>query len=187
MHLTALRIFDEGEKLRSILQGMNFTGLTGQIHFDADKNLIHPAFDILNIGGTGSRKIGYWSNYSGLSVDAPETLYLKPRNTSASNQHLYSVIWPGETTNPPRGWVFPNNGKPLRIAVPYRVSYKEFVTKDKGPLGVKGYCIDVFEAAVNLLPYAVPHTYMLKGDGLRNPFYNDLVNGVYENVSIPFG
>lgn len=187
LHLTALRIFDEGEKLLKILQGINFTGLTGQIKFDADKNLIHPAFDILNIGGTGSRKIGYWSNYSGLSIDAPETLYLKPRNTSASNQHLYSVIWPGETTNPPRGWVFPNNGKPLRIVVPYRVSYKEFVSKDKGPLGVKGYCIDVFEAAVNLLPYAVPHTYMLKGDGLRNPSYNDLVNGVFENVSIPFG
>ncbi|XP_058220288.1 glutamate receptor 3.4-like isoform X2 [Rhododendron vialii] len=182
LHLTALRIFDEGQKLLTILRGMNFTGLTGQIKFDADKNLIHPAFDILNIGGTGSRTIGYWSNYSGLSVDAPETLYLKPRNTSASNQHLYSVIWPGETTNPPRGWVFPNNGKPLRIAVPYRVSYKEFVSKDKGPLGVKGYCIDVFEAAVNLLPYAVPHTYTLKGDGLRNPSYNDLVDGVSENT-----
>ncbi|KAI8551919.1 hypothetical protein RHMOL_Rhmol06G0224500 [Rhododendron molle] len=182
LHLTALRIFDEGQKLLGILQRMNFTGLTGQIQFDADKNLIHPAFDILNIGGTGSRKIGYWSNYSGLSVDAPETLYLKPRNTSASNQPLYSVIWPGETTKPPRGWVFPNNGKPLRIAVPYRVSYKEFVSKDKGPLGVKGYCIDVFEAAVNLLPYAVPHTYTLKGDGLRNPSYNDLVNGVSENT-----
>ncbi|KAF7140669.1 hypothetical protein RHSIM_Rhsim06G0161000 [Rhododendron simsii] len=182
LHLTALRIFDQGQKLLSILRGMNFTGLTGQIQFGADKNLIHPAFDILNIGGTGSRTIGYWSNYSGLSVDAPETLYLKPQNTSASNQHLYSVIWPGETTNPPRGWVFPNNGKPLRIAVPYRVSYKEFVTKDNGPLGVKGYCIDVFEAAVNLLPYAVPHTYTLKGDGLRNPSYNDLVDGVSENV-----
>lgn len=187
LHLTALRIFDEGQKLLRILIGMNFTGLTGQIQFDADKNLIHPVFDILNIGGTGSRTIGYWSNYSGLSIDTPETLYLKPPNTSASNQHLYSVIWPGETTNPPRGWVFPNNGKPLQIVVPNRVSYMEFVSKDKGPLGVKGYCVDVFEAAVNLLPYAVPHTYMLKGDGLRNPSYNDLVYGVYENVSIPFG
>lgn len=181
MHFSALRIFNEGQKLLGTLLGMNFAGLTGQIQFDADKNLIHPAFEILNIGGTGSRRIGYWSNYSGLSVEAPETLYLKPPNTSGSSQHLYGVIWPGETENKPRGWVFPNNGKPLRIAVPHRVSYKEVVTKDKGPLGVKGYCIDVFEAAVNLLPYPVPHTYMLFGDGLRNPFYTDLVNGVFQN------
>ncbi|PSS16156.1 Glutamate receptor 3.4 like [Actinidia chinensis var. chinensis] len=181
LHLTALRSFDEGQKLFQTLLGMNFTGLTGQIQFDPDKNLIRPAFDILNVGGTGSRRIGYWSNYSGISVVAPEILYMSPSNTSSGNHHLYSVIWPGETTNQPRGWVFPNNGKPLQIAVPYRVSYKEFVTKDKGPLGVKGYCIDIFEAAVNLLPYAVPHTYMLYGDGLRNPSYNNLVYSVAQN------
>ncbi|XP_057461732.1 glutamate receptor 3.4-like isoform X1 [Actinidia eriantha] len=181
LHLTALRSFDEGQKLVQTLVGMNFTGLSGQIQFDPDKNLIRPAFDILNIGRNGSRRIGYWSNYSGVSVVAPEILYMNPPNTSSSNQHLYSVIWPGETTNQPRGWVFPNNGKPLQIAVPYRVSYKEFVTKDKGPLGVKGYCIDIFEAAVKLLPYAVPHTYMLYGDGLRNPSYSNLVYGVAQN------
>ncbi|GFS30288.1 glutamate receptor 3.5 [Actinidia rufa] len=181
LHLTALRSFDEGQKLVQTLVGMNFTGLSGQIQFDPDKNLIRSAFDILNIGGNGSRRIGYWSNYSGISV-APEILYMNPPNTSSSNQHLYSVIWPGETTNQPRGWVFPNDGKPLQIAVPYRVSYKEFVTKDKGPLGVKGYCIDIFEAAVKLLPYAVPHTYMLYGDGLRNPSYSNLVYSVAQNV-----
>ncbi|THG20860.1 hypothetical protein TEA_011080 [Camellia sinensis var. sinensis] len=65
--------------------------------------------------------------------------------------------------------------------MPNRVSYLEYATKDKGPLGVKGYCIDVFEDAVKLLPYAVPHTYMLYGNGLRNPSYNNLVNDVAEN------
>ncbi|CAL5391700.1 unnamed protein product [Camellia sinensis] len=181
LHLTGLRIFQEGQKLLQILLGMNFTGLTGQIQFDSEKNLILPAFDILNIGGNGSQRIGYWSNYSGLSVIAPEILYMRSPNTSISNQHLDNVIWPGETTKQPRGWVFPNNGKPLRIVVPYRVSYLEYATKDKGPLGVKGYCIDVFEAAVKLLPYVVPHTYTLYGDGLRNPSYNNLVNDVAEN------
>ncbi|KAA8524663.1 hypothetical protein F0562_011086 [Nyssa sinensis] len=181
LHFTALRTFDEGQKLLQILLAMNFTGLTGQIQFDSEKNLIHPAYDVLNIGGTGLRRIGYWSNYSGLSVVAPEILYKKPPNTSASNQHLYSVIWPGETTTRPRGWVFPNNGKPLRIAVPYRATFKEFVTKDGSPPGVRGYSIDVFEAAVNLLPYPVPRTYILYGDGLRNPSYNNLVLDVAQN------
>ncbi|KAG5606844.1 hypothetical protein H5410_028336 [Solanum commersonii] len=133
---------------------MNFTGLTGQIQFDPQKDLIHPAYDVLNVVGTGLRTIGYWSNYSGLSVITPEVLYTKPANTSTSNQHLYNAIWPGETTKRPRGWVFPNNGKPLRIAVPFRVTFEEFVKKDKGPAG---------------------------GDGKRNPSFNSIVNDVAQN------
>ncbi|KAL9145101.1 hypothetical protein ABFS82_13G017500 [Erythranthe guttata] len=181
LDFTSLRIFDQGEKLLNILTATNFTGLTGEVRFDSDKNLINPAFDILNYGGSGSRRLGYWSNYSGLSIVPPESLYAMPPNNSITSQHLYSAIWPGETTVKPRGWVFPNNGKPLKIAVPYRISYPEFVTKDKGPMGAKGYCIDVFEAAVALLAYPVPHQYILYGDGLRNPSYNDLVNDVAQN------
>ncbi|KAL3848973.1 hypothetical protein ACJIZ3_010855 [Penstemon smallii] len=181
LHLQSLRIFDQGPKLLQILISTNFTGLTGQIQFDSEKNLIHPAYDILNIVGSGSRRLGYWSNYSGLSTIPPDTSYIKPPNTSASSHNLYSVLWPGEITKIPKGWVFPNNGKPLRIAVPYRVSFLDVVTKGKGPLGVKGYCIDVFEAAVALLPYAVPHQYILYGDGQRLPSYNNLVHDVAEN------
>lgn len=184
LQLISLHRFDGGPKLLQTLIAMNFTGLSGQIQYDLEKNLIHPAYDFLNIGGTGVRRIGYWSNYSGLSVKAPEMLYKRPPNTSSANQQLYSVIWPGEITAKPRGWVFPNNGKPLRIGVPNRVGFKDFVAKDKGPLGVRGFCIDIFEAALNLLPYPVPHTYMLYGDGRKNPSYNDLVYQIVENVSI---
>ncbi|ESW04547.1 hypothetical protein PHAVU_011G104300 [Phaseolus vulgaris] len=177
LHLESLRTFDGGPQFLQTVLGMNFTGVSGQIVFDMDKNLLHPAYEILNIGGSGSRRIGYWSNHSGLSVIAPETLYLKkPSNTS-----LHSVIWPGEVTATPRGWVFPNNGQALRIAVPNRVSYKDFVSKDKNPPGVQGYCIDVFEAAIKLLPYPVPRKYMLFGNGKRNPSYNDLVEQVAQN------
>ncbi|KAL4359695.1 hypothetical protein AHAS_Ahas08G0103100 [Arachis hypogaea] len=181
LHFSALRVFDGGDKFLQTILKTNFTGVSGPVQFGMDKNLIHPAYDIMNIGGFGTRRIGYWSNYSGLSVIAPEILYLKPPNASASNQHLYSVIWPGETTVTPRGWVFPNNGKPLRIAVPNRVSYLEFVGKDKNPPGVKGYCIDVFEAAIKLLPYPVPTEYILYGHGDRNPSYDDLAYQVAQN------
>ncbi|KAK7261085.1 hypothetical protein RIF29_27389 [Crotalaria pallida] len=181
LHLSSLRVFDGGQQFLNTILRTNFTGISGQIQFDMDKDLIRPSYDILNIGGFGSRRIGYWSNYSGLSVIAPEILYNKPPNTSTSNQQLYNVIWPGETTNIPRGWIFPNNGKPLRIAVPNRVSYLEFVSKDKNPPGVKGYCIDVFEAAINLLSYPVPREYILFGNGDRNPSYDDLVYQVSQN------
>lgn len=184
LHLTSLHVFDEGQKYLQTILKMNMTGVSGRIQFDADRNLDRPAYDILNIGGTGSRRVGYWSNYSHLSVAAPEIMYTKPSNTSSSSQRLYSIIWPGETTSTPRGWVFPNNGRPLRIAVPDRISYQEFVSKDKSPPGVRGFSIDIFEAAINLLPYAVPRTYVLYGDGKRNPEYSDLVYEVAANVSI---
>ncbi|KAL3534251.1 hypothetical protein ACH5RR_002712 [Cinchona calisaya] len=182
LHFTSLRVFDQGQKLLNILITMNLTGVTGPIQFDPEKNLIHPSYDILNIVGNQMSMIGYWSNYSHLSNVAPELLYTRPPNISASDQQLHTVIWPGNVTENPRGWVFLNNGKPLRIAVPYRVTYKEFLSKDKGPSGVKGHCIDVFEAAVNLLPYDVPHTYILYGDGTRNPSYSNLVSNVSQKI-----
>ncbi|KAK6919372.1 Solute-binding protein family 3/N-terminal domain of MltF [Dillenia turbinata] len=180
LHLSALQTFDGGEQLLQALLAANFTGLSGQIAFDSDKSLVHPAFDVLNIGGL-PRTIGYWSNYSHLSRIAPEYLYSKPPNTSSSSQQLSPVIWPGDTIEKPRGWVFPDNQKALRIAVPNRVSYQEFVGKSKDPPGVRGFCIDVFEAAINLLHYAVPHQYVLYGDGVREPSYNNLVYDVYQN------
>ncbi|KAI9072997.1 hypothetical protein K1719_045030 [Acacia pycnantha] len=181
LHLSSLRVFNDGPKFLQTTLGMNFTGVSGQIQFDKDKNLIRQAYDIVNIGASGPRIIGYWSNHSGLSDVVPEVLYSKPPNKSTGNKHLSNVIWPGLTSITPRGWVFPNNGRPLRIAVPNRVSFKEFVGKDKDPPGVNGFCIDVFEAALNLMPYPVPRKYILYGHGDRNPNYDELVNQVAQN------
>ncbi|KAF6175777.1 hypothetical protein GIB67_035904 [Kingdonia uniflora] len=181
LHLSALRVFEQGQSFLQILSTMNFTGLSGKIQFNStERDLINPAYDIINIGGSGPWKIGYWSNYSGLSVLSPEILYQKPPNRSTSSQQLSSsVIWPGNTAVKPRGWAFPNNGSPLRIGVPNRVTYKEFVTNSS--TGVKGFCIDVFEAAVKLLQYEVNHIYLLYGDGSKTPNFSDLVEMVPEN------
>ena len=182
LHLHSLRVFDDGPLFLETILSTNFSGLTGTTHFDIERNRNHPAYDMLNIGRCGMRKIGYWSNYSGLSVVTLEILYKKPANTSTSSQQLYGVIWPGETAAKPRGWVFPNNGKPLRIAVPNRVSYKEFVSKDNNPPGVTGYGI-VLEAAIKLVPYPIPREYILFRPGNRNPSYDDLASQVTLNVS----
>lgn len=183
LHLDAMSIFDNGALLlKNILQS-NLVGLTGPLKFGSDRSLIHPAYDIINVLGNGYRRIGYWSNYSGLSTEPPETLYSKPPNHSRSSQKLYSVIWPGETSAKPRGWVFPNNGKLLKIGVPNRVSYREFVSQVRGNNMFQGFCIDVFTAAVNLLPYAVPYQFYAFGDGRKNPSYTELVNLITTGVS----
>ncbi|KAL1810934.1 hypothetical protein ACET3Z_020999 [Daucus carota] len=182
LHLEAMSVFDGGKLLlRDILQS-DLVGLTGQIKFNADKSLVNPAYDVINVIGTGFRQIGYWSNYSGLSIFPPETFYSKPANLSNTKQNLYSVVWPGNTVKKPRGWVFPNYGKLLRIGVPDRVSYREFVSKVRNTNTFKGFCIDVFTAAVNLLPYAVPYEFISYGDGKENPSYTALVNEVAAGV-----
>ena len=40
IQLSALSVFNEGEKLLKIILGMNYTGLTGRIQFDAERNRV---------------------------------------------------------------------------------------------------------------------------------------------------
>ncbi|XP_020240558.1 glutamate receptor 3.2 isoform X2 [Cajanus cajan] len=182
LDLGALSVFDGGKQLLDNILRINMTGLTGPIQFGSDRSPPHPSYDILNVITSGYRRIGYWSNYSGLSVINPEKLLAKPANRSISSQHLNHVIWPGNTIEKPRGWVFPNNGRQLRIGVPKRVSYRDMVSQINGTNAVQGYCIDIFLAAIKLLPYAVQYKFILFGNGLQNPSYYDLVNMVASDV-----
>ncbi|CDY65624.1 BnaCnng48020D [Brassica napus] len=182
LNLGALSIFDQGPQFLEFIVKTKMSGVTGPVQFLPDRSMLQPAYDIINIVGDGFKQIGYWSNHSGLSVIPPESLYSKPPNRSSSNQHLYNVTWPGGTSETPRGWVLPNNGRRLRIGVPNRASFKDFVSSVNGSNKVEGYSIDVFEAAIKLLPYPVAHEFVLFGDGLKNPNYNELVNNVSTGV-----
>ncbi|CAN6269047.1 unnamed protein product [Urochloa humidicola] len=178
LNLDALSIFDGGMLLLEKIRKVNFMGAAGSVELDSDGNLIHPAYDIINIIGSGLRTIGYWSNYSGLSIVSPETLYKKPPNGSIENQKLRSAIWPGDTITRPRGWIFANNGNELRIGVPNRVSYRQSVSADNQTGMVGGFCIDVFAAAINLLPYPVAYRFIPFGSGRENPSYAQLINQI---------
>ncbi|XP_022968958.1 glutamate receptor 3.2-like isoform X1 [Cucurbita maxima] len=174
LDFSSLGVFNEGNELLNNLLNISMIGLTGPIQFQ-DRYPLHPSYDILNVVKSGMKRIGYWSNHSGLSVEAPETLYGKAGNRT---EQLGSTVWPGGLTTKPRGWVLPLDGRRLRIGVPRRVSYQEFVTPGSGNETIKGYCIDVFAAAVKLLPYAVNYEFVLFGDGKENPSYFELVNNV---------
>jgi ionotropic glutamate receptor len=113
----------------------------------------------------------------------PETLYTKPPNRSSLSQELESVIWPGQTKQKPRGWVFPENGRQLRIAVPNHVIYHELVSV-KGADSFSGYCIDVFTAALSSLPYAVPYKLHAFGNGINKPKISELLQLIEAGVSI---
>lgn len=183
MKLDAMSISDGGKLLLQSIRNVNTTGVTGPITFNSDMDLIDPAYEVINVIGTGIRRIGYWSNSSSLSILSPEEHRRERPNGYNSSQRLYSVIWPGQTTQRPRGWVFPNNGKRLRIGVPNRISYREFVSRSEGSDVFTGYCIDVYTAALEQLQYGVPYKFISYGDGRTNPSTTELLRLITKGVS----
>uniref|UniRef100_A0A5B7BUJ8 Glutamate receptor n=1 Tax=Davidia involucrata TaxID=16924 RepID=A0A5B7BUJ8_DAVIN len=176
------KTFDGGTFLLGKLLRSNFTGLTGNVQFDVNRNLVGGGFDIINVNGTAIQRIGYWTDYSGFLVVPPETLNREQESFPLVDQKLNNVTWPGGKMDKPRGWDVANKENPLRIVVPNRVSFIEYVTEQQSNHKIQGYCVDVFDAARELLPYEVPYTLNAFGNGVSNPSYNELVKMVAEDV-----
>ncbi|KAI3736477.1 hypothetical protein L6452_16019 [Arctium lappa] len=179
LNLKDVSIFNGGKQLLSNILETNNTGLTGPLSFNPDRSLRNPSFDVINMLGTRGRLVGYWSNHSGLSVQTPDSCF---NAKQPSNQRLGSIVWPGNTKDKPRGWQFSNDGRPLRIGVPLRASFKEMVMQINDSKKVGGFSIDVFLAAIKLLQYPVPYEFIMFGDGHKNPSYTQLVNQIASNV-----
>ncbi|KAM0943354.1 putative solute-binding protein family 3/ domain of MltF [Dioscorea sansibarensis] len=126
----------------------------------------------MNIVGRGGRGIGFWTPEHGLTT-----------SLSSINGDLSLVIWPGESTKVPKGWDIPVSGKKLRIGVPLRDGFHDFVKVEivTNAITVTGFCIDVFKAVVKRLPYAISHEYIPYVDkhGQAAGTYNDLVYQVF--------
>ncbi|KAG6739158.1 hypothetical protein POTOM_056744 [Populus tomentosa] len=181
--LATLGVSLNGPNLVQALSNITFKGLTGEYLFD-NGQLQSSAFQIINVNGNGGREIGFWRSTKGivkiLNSSNNMTAY------SGSNSDLSTVIWPGDTTSVPRGWEnIPTNGKKLRIGVPVKDGFNEFVNVTRDPSSntttVVGYSIDVFDAVVKALPYALPYEYIpfAKPDGEPAGTYNDLIYQVY--------
>lgn len=178
-----LKIFDNGKDFVKILSETNFNGLTGQIQFNTDRNLVPRGYEIVNFVKLAIQNVGYWSNHSGLSIVPPESLKVDKSKLPRLNEKLGVITWPGGNTDRPRGWVIGDQERPLRIGIPKRASFVEFVTELSNHT-IQGYCIDVFTEAVKLIPYQLPFRFVPFGDGEKNPNYDLLVKSVTDDVSI---
>ncbi|TKW33250.1 hypothetical protein SEVIR_2G221200v4 [Setaria viridis] len=167
------------ELLKTILQN-KFRGLSG--YFDlSDRQLQVSTFQIINVIGKEWREIGFWTTENGIpqQLNHGKTDY---RNLSIS--HPNSVIWPGKSTEIPKGWEIPVSGKKLQVGV-HRSMYPEFMTNEKNPItGItkaSGFSVDIFEEAVKRLPYALPYEYVAFDDNNDSgrSGYNDFVYQVY--------
>nr|TKS00119.1 glutamate receptor 2.1-like [Populus alba] len=180
--LATLGVSLNGPNLVQALSNITFKGLTGDYLFD-NGQLQSSAFQIINVNGNGGREIGFWTSTKGIVKTLNSTNNMTAY--AGSNSDLSTVIWPGDTTSVPKGWEIPTNGKKLRIGVPLKDGFSEFVKVTRDPSSntttVTGYSIDVFDSVVKALPYALPYEYIpfAKPDGETAGTYNDLIYQVY--------
>ncbi|PNT33981.2 hypothetical protein POPTR_006G268700v4 [Populus trichocarpa] len=180
--LATLGISLNGPNILQALLTTSFKGLTGD-YLLVDGQLQSPAFQIVNVNGNGGRRIGFWTPTEGLVKTLNPRINKRMNSTSTSR--VSTVIFPGDTTAVPKGWEIPTNEKKMKIGVPVKYGFSEFVavTKDPGSNSTTftGFCIDVFDAVVKALPYALPYEYIpfAKPDGEPAGTYNDLAYQVY--------
>lgn len=187
LHLERIKIFNSGELLLKKLRQVNFTGIAGQVQFGSGRNAIGCDYEIINVDKTGVHTVGFWSKNGGFSVVAPETRQTRKMTGFVSDEKLGNITWPGGGREKPRGWVIADSANPLKIVVPRRVSFVEFVTEEKNSSHhIQGFCIDVFIEALKLVPYSVPYIFEPFGNGNSSPNYNQLTQMVADGVSIHF-
>eukprot|EP00250_Pteridium_aquilinum_P021124 c25034_g1_i2 orf=601-3321(-) len=188
--LAQLSVLQDGPLLRTHILQTKFDGTSGFIQVDSKGDLVRSAFEIINIVGERLHVVGYWTNETQLSVSPPTDASLDPLGSIKSEAASLQILWPGNSSETPRGWVLPKNGRPLKIAVPKKAGFKQFVSWPAGSnssnaTSFHGFCIDVFQSALRYLPYGVPYTFVLYGAD-STPVYDDMIdqlaNKVYDAV-----
>ncbi|KAH7373087.1 hypothetical protein KP509_17G036400 [Ceratopteris richardii] len=180
-----LNVFEGGSSLRTHLLQTNFQGVSGRIQVGPNGDLVRSEFEILNVVGHDLRVVGYWTTNTQLSVFRPGNSMNASSNSLGPDDAphtLLQVVWPGSVTKTPRGWVLPKNGRPLKIAVPNKAGFKQFVSWSGNSSNVfNGFCIDVFQMALNYLPYSVPYTFVPFGIN-GPPVYDDMIDRLAEKI-----
>ncbi|KAM7480990.1 hypothetical protein LguiB_005573 [Lonicera macranthoides] len=163
-----------GSYIHRVLSSIRFNGLSGDFHL-VNGQLQSLGFEIVNGIGDGEKVIGFWTTRNGIVREL----------NSKEKVGIRDIIWPGEATSVPKGWVIPTNGKKLKIGIPVEEGYSDFVNlirdKSTNSTRVTGFSIDVFEAVMAALPYAVPSEYIpfTKPNGSSSGSYDELVYQVF--------
>ncbi|KAJ0809595.1 putative periplasmic binding protein-like I [Helianthus annuus] len=165
MDFTNIRESESGKILLKELLNVRFKGLSGEFHLVNSKFNAKP-LEIVNVIGKGERRVGIWTEDDGVNG-------------------LEGIIWPGGSLIPPRRLIL-QTSKKLRIGVPMLVGFEDFLTVEQNPLTnetiAKGFCVDVFNAAIEALSYEVPYVFVPFSVANKKPnseTYNQLIYEVY--------
>ncbi|CAH9118678.1 unnamed protein product, partial [Cuscuta europaea] len=169
-----------GPLLHESIRNIKFRGLSGDFHI-VDGELQPSAFQIVNVIGR-EKQIGFWTQKYGISKKL-----INPNSTNlycAKANDLGAILWPGDSTAVPRGWEIPTGELRLKVGVPVKTGFQEFVEVKNDPQGntvkVSGFCVDVFEEVMKSMPYSVPFDYIADLYPRRkdHPYYDHLVDQV---------
>ncbi|ESQ51409.1 hypothetical protein EUTSA_v10016194mg [Eutrema salsugineum] len=175
--LGTLDVSRYGPSLLEALSNVRFKGLAGEFKLIA-RELESSTFDIINVIGKKEKVIGSWTTRNGL-VDLNSK-----KMTSFTTERFEPMIWPGPSKVVPKGWQIPTDGKKIKVGVPVKRGFFNFVKVKTDPISnvitATGYAIDIFEAALKKLPYSViPQYYPFESPDDK---YNDLVYQVYNGT-----
>ncbi|XP_040958698.1 glutamate receptor 2.2-like [Gossypium hirsutum] len=159
--------------LKNILSS-NFTGLSGEIHFQQGKLLHDPILRIVNVIGKSYNELDFWLPGIGFSKNIG---YVGNKSADFTG----TVIWPDDSKLVPKGWEMPTNTKPMIIGVPARTAFEKFVKVDDGKHpGQKkydGFCIELFYEVLTVLDYDLIYQF-----DPHNGTYDELVHKVYNKT-----
>ncbi|XP_042027299.1 glutamate receptor 2.3-like [Salvia splendens] len=161
-----------------LIRNCKFKGLSGD--FNISNGQLQPsAFEIVSVYGRGECTVGFWSERNGISKE------LKCDDEVQEKGNLGGILWPGATSTVPKGWEIPTSGKKLRVGVPVKKGFTEFIKVERNQenkaVKATGFCIDVFEEVMKSMPYAVQFEYIPFEtiDGQSGGNYNDLVYQIF--------
>ncbi|XP_021768155.1 glutamate receptor 2.1-like [Chenopodium quinoa] len=182
--LDDIAVSNIGPKLLQAVSKTEFRGLAGDFSLNKEGELKPSIYQIINLVGNGRKDVGIWTAENGLMKDL-KVNFSAGSAYSTSKVNLRAIIWPGDTFSVPKGWGIPASDKKLRIGVPVKDGFTEFVKVQKDPdsdtTKVTGYCIDVFDAVMAKLPYYVSYEYVpfWQMKETASSSYNDLTYQVY--------
>ncbi|CAI0410861.1 unnamed protein product [Linum tenue] len=169
------------EDLLNKLLLCNFNGLVGNVQFTVQKAGSLNTFEVINVIGKSYNGLGLWTDGHGFSentVGEEETATY----FSSMRDIMGHVIWPGRPRYSPKGWTPSPISEPIIIGIPTESIFKQFVDIELDPvqntISAKGYAIDLFEKAVEQLPFYLPYEFRA-----FNGTYNALVQQIYLKVT----
>ncbi|CAI6012628.1 unnamed protein product, partial [Closterium sp. NIES-65] len=170
-----------GPLLRDALLQASVMGATGRVRLTPEGDVKDGSVQLLNVRGSEFVTAGYWRLGKGFTTsDDP----LAPA-VQANSSTTLNLLFPGNLEKAPSGWLA-RQQDPLRIAVPNKKGYNQFVeilppTAAQGNDRFTGFCLDLFRAAVARLPYELSYEFMQFGEGDATPSYTEMVYAVANN------
>ncbi|KAF5802772.1 putative periplasmic binding protein-like I [Helianthus annuus] len=161
--------------LNEILKS-KFKGMGGEFRL-TERNLISNGYEIVNAVDLEERKVGYWT----LSKGITRTLRTFNDDALRSGIGMEDVIWPGGSTAVPT-----SHGKKLRIGVRTGLRFTHFVHAvydDKNDVtNATGFCVDVFNACLEALPYEVTYEFVPYANGSYDKLIEKVVNKEIDGI-----